>query len=163
MTDLRALAKRRMALILAARATQAGAFDRPVSQSHTLGDETVRLGSAQSLKIPAGLLKTGPGIRTSQRSLTVSPVGDETVRLWVDTITESHSLTAVSRVQDSETDRLTLAEIHAAVTRWQASLQELWNERAAIIQYEGGETRDVAERRAYACHVHVAERRHYGG
>ena len=41
--DLRAFARRRLALIANARAVAAGAFDRPVSQSHALGNETVRL------------------------------------------------------------------------------------------------------------------------
>ena len=46
-TDLRALARWRMAVNETARATMAGAYDRqPVSRSHPIGNETVRLSPA---------------------------------------------------------------------------------------------------------------------
>ena len=37
------------------------------------------------------------------------------------------------------------------------SVQEAWEERAAIIQYDGGEPRPTAERRAFQCVVDAFE------
>ena len=41
-------------------------------------------------------------------------------------------------------------EIKAKVSTWPADLQMEWAERAAIIEYMGGETRKEAERQAFA-------------
>ena len=52
-----------------------------------------------------------------------------------------------------------MAAIHAAVARWPDPLRDEWAERAAIIEFEGGEPREVAERRAYDCCRAGTERR----
>lgn len=43
------------------------------------------------------------------------------------------------------------------VAEWRPELREEWEERAAIIEYSGGESRDVAERMAYAMLRHKSE------
>jgi hypothetical protein len=40
-------------------------------------------------------------------------------------------------------------EIRHAVAQWPEDLRDLWGERAAIIEYDGGEPRLMAERQAY--------------
>jgi len=51
----------------------------------------------------------------------------------------------------AESTTTPLELIRAAVACWPDARRELWNERAAIIQHCGGETQEVAERRAYDC------------
>jgi hypothetical protein len=40
-------------------------------------------------------------------------------------------------------------ELLEAIARWPEDLRDLWDERAAILEYDAGEPRPVAERRAY--------------
>lgn len=40
-------------------------------------------------------------------------------------------------------------EILEAVARWPQDFRDEWEERAALLEYDAGETRPVAERRAY--------------
>lgn len=39
--------------------------------------------------------------------------------------------------------------LHERVARWPLELQEEWHERAAIIEHDGGLTKERAERRAF--------------
>lgn len=68
------------------------------------------------------------------------------------------TVSASSRTAETD-ETLSLAAIHAAVAIWPDDLRESWDERAAIIQYCGGETRETAERRAFDCYsAEAAER-----
>jgi hypothetical protein len=61
----------------------------------------------------------------------------------------------VARVRDQTTIRTSPPgfevglEVRQAVAQWPEDLRDLWEERAAIIEYDGGEPRPVAERQAY--------------
>ncbi len=45
----------------------------------------------------------------------------------------------------------------AILARFPDDLRDVWEERAAIIQYDGGEPRPTAERRAFECITHAYE------
>lgn len=78
-------------------------------------------------------------------------IGAETVRL-VPPPPEAPGIMVSEQSQGDETTetRLPLAVIHTRVSAWPEDWRDAWEERAAIIEYEAGETREEAERRAYA-------------
>lgn len=77
-------------------------------------------------------------------------IGAETVRL-APPAPDSLGLTVSERSHAPETDEtaLPLAVIHARVASWPADLRDAWEERSAIMEYMGGEMREMAERRAW--------------
>jgi hypothetical protein len=48
---------------------------------------------------------------------------------------------------------LPLSVIHDRVACWPEHLRDAWEERAAIIEFDAGETRETAERQAYVAHL----------
>jgi hypothetical protein len=79
------------------------------------------------------------------------PIGGETVRQAM-LPTKPGGLKVSGQSQDSETAEtmLPLSAIHDRVSSWPEDWRDAWAERAAIIEYDAGETREEAERRAYA-------------
>lgn len=78
-------------------------------------------------------------------------IGAEIVRL-APPPAEAAGITVSGESQAGETTEtlLPLAVIHARVAGWPEDWRDAWEERAAIIEYDAGETREEAERRAYA-------------
>ena len=97
MTSLRALANRRMTLIRSARATLAGDYD---ATPKTLGNPPKIEGSIGNRNIVS-----------QSHSL-----GSETMRLRIDTATESQGLSPVSRSRDNETEAVPVGPTARAAT-----------------------------------------------
>jgi hypothetical protein len=85
-------------------------------------------------------------------------IGAETVRL-APPPPEAPGIMVSEQSQGDETTEtlLPLAAIHARVSAWPEDWRDAWEERAAIMEYDGGETREEAERRAYAEYEAAAE------
>jgi len=69
-------------------------------------------------------------------------------------------LVALARAEKPALLRLVMthADILAAVSTWPDDLRDMWGERAAIREYDGGATREAAERGAYDDYVREAPR-----
>jgi hypothetical protein len=77
-TDLGALGRRRLALIVSAQAVAAGALDRPVAQSQPLGNATMRLprqGASRMVASQSQSVATGATDDARTSRTVASPIG----------------------------------------------------------------------------------------
>jgi hypothetical protein len=112
--------------------------DRQRAMGYFRAEARRRLGLADDFMVRRLLPHRAAAIHPPPDSLTVAPV--------------------LPAGETTETP-LPVAAIHTAVAGWPDDLRDDFEERAAIIEYDGREPREVAERRAYGCYRAVAESR----